>query len=535
MAVAPVRVLWTRRRRFWLSAAVVSLLAVVGVAVALVLGVWSEGPDTFAVTKTEDTNDGVCDDDCSLREAIAAAGTGDIVTIPEGTYNLTLGSELVIDKDLTVVGAGPELTSLQAAESLSRATHRVLRIVGRSPGQPDTAPARVVRISGISIRHGTESGGGVRNERGELTLSDTTVSENGGPVNGGGIWNDGTLEIEGSEVSTNTASTSGGIYNDGILILTNTLIQGNRAAAGGGIINFGTLTLNGSTVSNNTAWLRGGGIWNQNKMSMTNSTITGNQSLTDNAGPQGSTAFAGSEDAAGFGGGIFNQGLAVSLVGSDVSFNSANFGGGIYNFDERRAGNLRLVNSTMSGNTAADGGGIYNSDGPLDLTNTTVSGNEAKVSGGGIFNGVAGSLTLSHATVSQNQAGADGGGIYNSRTEPVEIINAIIAGNLASSGPDCSGALISLGHNLLRDSSGCTFPAMAGDLVGSEGMLVEPLLGPLGDNGGPTLTHALLRGSPAIDAGDGESTLEADQRGVSRPQGVGSDMGAFELEPVKGS
>ena len=496
----------------------------------LVLGLWSGGSDTFAVTKTEDTDDGVCDADCSLREAIKAAGTGDIVSIPEGTYNLTLGSELVIDKDLTVVGAGPELTSIQAAGSLAEATHRVLSIVGRSPSQPAGAVDRIVKISGVSIRNGTDSGGGIRNEHAALTLSNTVVSGNGGPVNGGGIWNNGTLEIQDSEVSVNMAHTSGGIYNDGVIVLTNTVVRENSAAAGGGIVNFGTLTLNGSTVSDNKAWLRGGGIWNQNILSITNSMVNGNQSLTDNAGPQVITAFGDADNIAGFGGGIFNQGRVVTLIGSEISFNSANFGGGIYNFEQRHAGNLRLVNSTMSGNIAAEGGGIYNSDGPLALTNTTVSGNEAREHGGGIVNGVAGRLTLSNATVSLNQAGTDGGGIYNLRTQPVEIINAIIAGNLASKGPDCSGAFTSLGHNLLRDSSGCTFTAMAGDLVGSEGMLVEPLLGPLGDNGGPTFTHALLQGSPAIDAGGNDSALEADQRGVSRPQGVGSDMGAFELE-----
>ena len=163
-----------------------------------------------------------------------------------------------------------------------------------------------------------------------------------------------------------------------------------------------------------------------------------------------------------------------------------------------------------------DGGGIYNV-GTADLTNSTVSGNTTGNGGeGGAFG--------------DSGDGGDGGGIYNDAD--TDFKNTIIANNTAGSGaPDCGGNLDSYGYNLVEDPSDCTINEVANpgtDITGQ-----DPNLGPLQDNGGPTFTHALQVGSPAIDAIPPIScTVTDDQRGVSRPQPTGGncDIGAYELE-----
>ena len=123
---------------------------------------------TFTVSKTADTNDGTCDSDCSLREAIAAATSGDTVDIPAGTYTLTLGSELVINKDLSLTGAGAATTIIQAAATKASANHRVINIT-----------TGTVAISDVTIRHGNliDHGAGILNS-GTLTITDSTFRDN---------------------------------------------------------------------------------------------------------------------------------------------------------------------------------------------------------------------------------------------------------------------------------------------------------------------------------------------------------------------
>jgi parallel beta-helix repeat protein len=223
----------------------------------------------------------------------------------------------------------------------------------------------------------------------------------------------------------------------------------------------------------------------------------------------------------GFGAGIFNSGT-LTLLNSAVSQNRAS--GAV-----RNSGTLTLLNSTVSGNTSSlDYGGFFNF-GTLTLLNSTVSGNTASGSAGGIYNVNVGTVTLLNTTVSGNTAGA-GGGVYNNGGV-VALKNTIVANNSAAMGGDCFGAVTSQGHNLDSDGS-CSLAAFVGDLSG-----VDPKLGPLQDNGGPTPTQALLPGSPAIDAGDVVGCPPTDQRGIARPQdgdGTGSaacDIGAYEAAP----
>ena len=109
------------------------------------------------------------------------------------------------------------------------------------------------------------------------------------------------------------------------------------------------------------------------------------------------------------------------------------------------------------------------------------------------------------------------------------MTNTIIAANQASlEGADCSGIVTSLGHNLVGSGDHCGLQATASDLVGTSAQPVDARLGALENNGGPTETHALLLGSPAIDTGGDGPDLSTDQRGLARPQGSASDIGAYE-------
>ena len=319
---------------------------------------------------------------------------------------------------------------------------------------------------------------------GNLTLNDLTVSRGDSLGNGGAILNLGTLK------------------------LSNVSISVNRGAEGGGIFNVGTVTIEDSVISRNVATGEdGGGIRNASgHVTITNSTINGNRSTDD-------------------GGAIHNRGEAsLTIRDSTISNNTAagDDGGAIHS---TTGSTLVIENSTISHNSAAsDGGGINNQSGStLTLVNSTVSGNTAADLGGGIKNPTglpegAGNVTIINSTIANNSA-KDGGGVFGGNR--VEIMNTILANN---SGGDCSSSISSNGYNLDSDDTcGLSRPE---DLRNR-----EPMLGQLQDNGGPTATHALLPGSPAIDAGyNGVYFLKVDQRGTARPQGGRIDIGAFERE-----
>jgi hypothetical protein len=233
-----------------------------------------------------------------------------------------------------------------------------------------------------------------------------------------------------------------------------------------------------------------------------------------------------------FGGGIYNQGT-LTVTASTLSGNAAiGLGGGIYN-----QGTMTVTASTLTGNAASgvgNGGGIYNQfGGKLTITDSTVSGNTA-ISGGGIYI-AAGSLTITSSTVSGNAATSGGGGIDNTAgPQAITSRNTILAGNTAPSSPDVSGTLNSQGHNLIGDGTGGSgfHPT---DLVGTSSNPIDPKLGPLQDNGGPTQTMALLPSSPAIAAGDPTGASQWDQRGPDYSRLVAgiTDIGAFQVQTTQ--
>ncbi len=228
--------------------------------------------------------------------------------------------------------------------------------------------------------------------------------------------------------------------------------------------------------------------------------------------------------------------LRTTVAGNYMTYTG--YGAGIM----ANAKSVTIVDSTISGNSAnTSGGGIAAIATTLTIRNTTISGNQANDHGGGIQADASSVVDLANVTFTGNTADddhnntGDGGGIYRS-SGVVTLRNTIVAGNQdgSPSGPihqDCSGTLVSGGHNLIGRNDGCTFPATTGDIVGTAAGPIDAGLLPLTDNGGPTRTHALMSSSPAVDAG-GPDCQPFDQRGAPRSA---CDIGAYELVLCKGT
>ncbi len=213
------------------------------------------------------------------------------------------------------------------------------------------------------------------------------------------------------------------------------------------------------------------------------------------------------------GGGLLNRGTC-SVENSTIGENHAMRGGGVFNDDKST---LHISSSTIFANSAQVGGGLLNA-GSADLVNTTLSSNTiggAKHHFGGAIQNEE-QMQIIHCTIAENTAGS-GGGISNDGV--VSMVNTILSNNR---GGNCRFTIdiASQGHNLDSDDT-CGLPSE--DLKN-----IDPQLSPLRDNGGPTKTHALEPGSPAIDSGQYRMHITADQRGVSRPKRKAFDIGAFE-------
>jgi hypothetical protein len=250
----------------------------------------------------------------------------------------------------------------------------------------------------------------------------------------------------------------------------------------------------------------------------------------------------------GGGGGILSEyfygSTRLTVTGCTISGNNSgtnatfNGGGGINNF----AATLVVINSTIAGNTATgSGGGIYSVRGTASVVNSTISGDLALGNGGGGVFDSDGSMSFIYDTIADNSA-AKGAGIYNDDTGDVRAGDTLIARNTSTAGSDdFYGSLNSDGFNLIGNT---TDTNVTGDSTGNQ-LNVDPKLGPLQNNGGPTFTHALLPGSPALDAGTYgyyAGRITNDQRASSRPidlmeiggptGGDNSDIGAFELSSL---
>ena len=330
-----------------------------------------------------------------------------------------------------------------------------------------------IRVANLDMASGTTSG-----ECPAGNGADTIILPTGFyPLTIAGVSEDAALSGDLDITSTVAISGTG---------TANVTINGNGLDRVFHIVGTLSVTISDVTISGGNAF--GGGVRNDGgRLIMATSVISGNNASID-------------------AGGIYNSGV-LTITNSMFISNTAGFsGGGI-----RNDGTLTLAGSTLSGNNASGGGGVYNFGGFMTITNSTLSGNSSNMAGG--IENNAGTVTINNSTISSNQASFDSGGIRNS-SGTINIQNTILAGNTGGASPDYSGTLNLQGNNLIGGN---------------------PQLGPLLDNGGPTLTHAPLPGSPAIDAGNNATCAATDQRGGARPvdgDGNGSaicDIGAFEF------
>jgi len=312
-----------------------------------------------------------------------------------------------------------------------------------------------------------------------------------------------------------------------------TITGGSLVGNGGGISSGATLTISNCAISGNSITAdgveySGAGIYNVGTMTIVNSTVNNNQALIVGFLPP-------------FGGGISNDGGTLTIQNTTISENTvagSGWGGGVYN-----AGSLRAINSTIRGNTGSSGGGI--SGGGATIINCTISGNSALFEGGGIYGGG----TISNCTISGNRTTVGhgrGGGISGGGT----ITNSTMSDNVAIDGGNiCATVAVQLGNTILKN--GAIFVLGSGTVTShgynlssdnGGGFLIgpgdqintDPMLGPLQGNGGPTFTHELLPGSPAIDAGDPNFMPPPyyDQRGpvFCRGRNGRIDVGSFEVQ-----
>jgi hypothetical protein len=520
---------------------------------------------TLTATSTADSGEG------SLRDMVAAAIDGDTIQFAaalSGQAIVLTSSEITIDKSITISGPGPGQLTVQRTDAIGTPFYRIFQVT----------PDRTVTIEGLTISNGyADSGGGILTDHATLTINNCSLENNIATEQGGGISNDGgssaTVTIVNSVVTSNGAFSDGsslgstirggGIYNrTGALEILNTRVNGNGisstggSARGGGIYNdTGTLEIVNSLVDDNYAFPSqpdphshgsgsGIGIYNDDNgtLAIRNCQVSGNHTQdppysgygggiynTGTAEITGTTISGNFPSASG--GGIYNTGRA-EITASTIRQNSTrNSGGGIDN-----GGTLTIANSTLSNNTAIDkllgyGGGLVNS-GPLTIINSTLSSNHADGAGGGIHN--SGPLTITNSTLSDNSSypnGLNGGGsIRNVDDGELQIGNTILHAGSADATFRNSAHVTSRGYNLCSDDGGGLLNN-SGDQINT-----DPILGPLQNNGGPTLTHGPLTGSPAIDTGDPNFTSPPlfDQRGpgYDRVYDGRIDIGSFELQPA---
>ncbi|MFN3649419.1 MAG: choice-of-anchor Q domain-containing protein [Armatimonadota bacterium] len=487
----------------------------------------------------------------TLRDNTAPIAGGGLFNL-QGT--VVMRSSLLVtnrttDPDLTRGGAGIDVEggTLFADRCIFDRNR-----ASRSGGALLIAPTSSVTLTECHLisNQAVRSGGGVLNS-GTLALNDCSIVDNTAVISGGGVENFGGLTVSSSSFSGNSASDAtlseggglfnsgnaalshcsfaqnrapragGGIFNDGILTVTRSALSQNSAGVGAGLANVGTVTVFRSSFESNSAGIAGGALGSGG----------GNVSLTE------CRLFANFGAERG-GGAHVDGGILTATACTIVGNGTGGLGGGLLN-----RGDTTVRRCTINGNIASEGGGILNqpleivegpgpggSPGTIRLENSTLSNNRAFL-GGGLSNQAV-ALLVNCTFYDHSASDGEGGALRNSGI--VRLGNTLLA--RSGVGRNCLnlGLISSEGHNL--DSDGTCGLSGSGDQSGTIGMPIDPLLGPLQNNGGPTQTHALLTGSPAIDAGDdGQASGTVDQRGFSRfADGDGDrvavvDIGAFEL------
>lgn len=464
--------------------------AVLGVPGAMRLELSAEPKPPRLVTNLDDQGPG------SLRSEIASAAPGDTIGFTvSGTIRLTTGP-LVLNRPLTIRGPG--------SSALAISGNQLTRVF-------DVGADAEIILSDLTIENGQAPNG-----------ADFTTTPGG---HGGAIDNAGTLDINRCVLRNNRAGNGGsgesapGGY------------PGGAGGSGGGVYSLGSLTLTDCQFDDNAtghggeggsgagggpggAGGNGGAVCATGPLVVWGCTFTRN--LTGDGGAGGhSGKTSGAPGGPGGSGAALFCTARSSLTNNTVSGNRTGRGG-------NGSDGWSYFGSVANGGNGGAGGagsGIAN-QGELALAASTIFGNQTGVGGTGGAGDVGGSPG---ATGPQGAAGAV---IATGTAAATQVCNTILAGNGGSAtAPDVSGAINSLGHNLVGNTTGSTGFGVAGDILG-----MDPMLGPLSDNGGRTWTHALLPGSPAINASDNSASPSTDQRGLPRIACTVADIGAFETQ-----
>jgi predicted outer membrane repeat protein len=508
------------------------------VAVVLLVFAAVASANTIVVTSPGDGPSNCPNAPCTLRGAVAIANNGDTVSVPASaaSYTVAANSPIPVSTSISIVGSGASSTVLDGGNATC------LFEIGANNSSP------TVSISSITLRNanGTGCAGGgaihVDPPGSVLTVSGTTFTRDASPGAGGAINSEGVLTVRNSTFSANTASGGAGgaiettvaITIDGSTFSNNTAHSG----AGGAVATSVAFTVTGSSFSHNSSSGGGGAIASFGTGDVTGSSLSGNTGSNGGAiDTFGALTLRGTTltgNTAGAFGGAIQAGGQATIQTSTFSDNASAVGmggggGAIFALAPITVSASTLDHNTTGVSGGGGRGGAINATETLALTNSTLTANTANSSattqGRGGALSLSADATLTNVTLADNSAVASGGNI-NSPFSTVTLQNTIVAGGVAPIGSDCSGTFSSAGHNLEDSTPSQCGLTTAGDRVG-----VNPLLGPLQANGGPTQTQALSGASQAIGAGDNAACPLTDQRGVVRPHGSACDIGAYELAP----
>jgi hypothetical protein len=518
--------------------------------------------DTYHVTSVLDSGPGTLRD--AVTQANAHPGKDTIVFDLTGIHGINLDTplpDLADDVDIQGTGAANlgintafnsgsfPIFTIDSGVAANISSMSIVTLGSGLPGNTLVNHGGMLSVIDCKVTNSSALGSVIVNSSGMLTISGCNVS-GGGPtvINGGAIYNAGTVTIRNSSVSgtaTGFGSNGGAVYNLGTMTVSDSTLSGEAKFFGGGVYNKGSMTVTGSNLSGSTFDLnggRGGAIYNLGTMTFSGGTLTGTAMSGGGIDNESTMTVSGSSlsgSAESDGGGIYNIGtltLSDSTVSGCVAGSlDLGVGGGIYN-----NGTLAVYDSTLSGNSAVQRGGGISNGGPLTVVNSTLTGNSTTDYDGGLGGGAGISfafskqVTLTNVTITHNRSADAGGGIYVGGDVAPTLHNTLITGNsssLSNGGNDVYGSLgPSSDYNLIGDGTGMTGISNGTNhnLVGTSANPLNPLIAPLGNYGGPTQTVALLPGSPAIDAGSAAYGGPTDQRGFSR---VGpTDIGAFESQ-----
>lgn len=524
-----------------------------------------------------------------LQSALAIASSGSQIWVAAGTYkpvsDIDRNASFVLKNGVAVYGgfAGTE-TSLSQRNYQSNIT-TLSGDLGVAGNSGDNSYHVVIGsntnnsaiLDGFTVTGGNaddstplNKGGGIYSFHGSPSISNVSFIANNASF-GGGMFNDSLSAVDASNPTllnvyfiNNTALEGGGMENMlySIPSLTNVTFRGNVAArSGGGMLNVyqnNMILTNVSFIGNSAS--AGGGLSNlSSNLTILNSVFSSNRS------PQG--------------GAIDNEGGNLTVTNNLFGDNTADDGGAIFS---GYGDSITITNSSFEGNTAERGGGIFCVTGAVTISNSTFHLNSATAAPGNAASGYGGAvyddscvLTVNDSTFSQNSAVNGGAILFDSDTEPLAVINSTFYNNRAS---NVGGGLAGYGSMFVNNSTFSDNAAVSGGAIrtGLGGRLwlrnsilansfggvdciqsdsappveninnliettgtglescgvsllsTDPMLAPLANNGGVTETMALVPGSPAINAADPATSAPTDQRGVTRPQGNGFDIGAFE-------